>query len=57
MFGAVAGLKSTSSPSSSPDISLGTRGLKDEAVAGVELVRDELPLLEFMAGRMELDKT
>lgn len=38
-----------SSPSSNPEISLGMRGRK-EVVAGVELVRDELPLLGFMAG-------
>lgn len=48
--GAVTGLKATSSPSSSPEMSLGARGRSEED-AGVELVREKLPLVLFMAER------
>ena len=50
LIGAVTGSKSTSSPSSKPEMSLGTRGRSEED-AGVELVREKLPLLLFMAIR------
>lgn len=41
--GAMAGLKSTSSPSSRPEINLPTRGLSELDAAGVELVLEEEP--------------
>jgi len=46
--------KSVSSPSSSPEISLVARGLR-EVDAGVELVREKLPLLLFMANTEPLE--
>lgn len=52
-IGAVIGSKATSSPSSSPEISLGALGRKEDD-AGVELVREVLPWVEemlFMAVR------
>lgn len=54
MFGALAGSYVVSSPSSRPEISLRVRGLREDAVAGVELVRDRVSLLAFIAGLREL---
>lgn len=53
LMGAVVGSKATSSPSSSPEMSLAALG-RNEEDAGVELVREVLPWLEemvFMAVR------
>ena len=50
LVGAVEGSKSTSSPSSRPEISLATLGRSEED-PGVELVREKVPLLLFMAIR------
>lgn len=47
--GAFVGSYIVSSPESSPDINLAARGLKDDAAAGLELVRDRLSLLAFIA--------
>jgi len=53
LMGAVVGSKATSSPSSSPEMSLGALG-RNEEDAGLELVREVLPWVEemvFMAVR------